>query len=339
MSKYIDSRESVDIDKVEEAFKKGYAEAERKAREEANRVLAKIKRYKKTSFDELAKEVEQEFKDVLEFHLEGAKEDPSRMDWDIEHYIASTLDIKDRSKKHEEAKRRVKNMSPEEKFEIYSKIERKKINENCENKKHSVRELDILYDSMTEEQIEEYINLIYIMSLKEELIEVKTNAMMENTERADIVFGKKDPEDGIRENGHLYEVEESARKIVAVEEMSAKDVIDKEEIIDKAKTALGALFGSSLLGTGAASVASFIAQLAGNTDLSYNLFMSTPIFIAATLALCGVPTIKEFIKNKRAIAEAKKFGLYDLIMDKYKAENDFENYEEHLKEEHGLKLV
>ena len=35
MSKYIDSRESVDIDKVEEAFKAGYAEAERKAREEA----------------------------------------------------------------------------------------------------------------------------------------------------------------------------------------------------------------------------------------------------------------------------------------------------------------
>ena len=75
MSKYIDSKNQVDLDKVEEHFQANYKSAEEYAKEKTDQLLAEIKHFRDHSFQELVKELEEEFeqsreRDVLIYQLE-----------------------------------------------------------------------------------------------------------------------------------------------------------------------------------------------------------------------------------------------------------------------------
>ena len=180
------------------------------------------------------------------------------------------------------------------------------------------------------------MELVYRESLKARLERLRTDVIM-HYQAAPKVFGKDAfAEEDSADNYRFFEVEDSARKIVFVEEMNPKNQIDKDDVIEKIKGGLGYLTGASILGLGAGSVSSLIAELAGNSDLSMNLFKASPLFIAAMLACFGVPTIKDFIKNKQAIAQAKRVGLYDLMIEHFQAEKDVNDYIDELKEIHDV---
>ena len=339
MSKYIKSKEEINIDKVEYYLenhcKLEYELIEEKAREAAQRALETIKHYKETSYEDLAKAEEKEFEEMLKELIEHTKENPSIIDSDLEREIVSTLNNKSTPEKYKEARKIVAGLSPEEKYEKWLKITKERLDENLQESKKHILETDILYDLMTEEQIEKYMELVYRESLKARLERLRTDVIM-HYEAAPKVFGKDAfAKDGSTDN-HIFEVEDSARKIVFVEEKKQKNQIDKDDVIEKIKDGLGYLTGASILGLGAGSVSALIAELAGNSDLSMNLFKASPLFIAAILACCGVPTIKEFIKNKQAIAQAKRVGLYDLMIEHFQAEKDVNDYIEELKDIHAV---
>jgi len=333
MSKYIKTNETTDISKVEEALKAGYEKAEEIAKAEAEDELEQIKHYKATSYEDLVKEAEEKIKNTYEKIINKAKENPEIADERIEDELDATLDIKDPRKRREEVRKAMENLSAEERFQMYCEIRNREQTETLKAKKEFILKRDILFDLMTEEQIQQYINLIYIARLKDQILWAKEEVLYD-ANIAPKVFGKEE-KDGSRDN-RMWEVEEDARKIVYVEEMNARNKMDKYDIIDKIKTGLGYLTGASILGLGAGGVSSLIAELAGNSDLSMNLFKASPLFIAAILACFGVPTIKEFIKNKQAIAEAKKLGLYDAIIERYQADKDAIRYRNQLEEIHDV---
>lgn len=57
MSKYISSKNPVDIEKIDERFQEGYRKSEELAKKEADKLIEEIKYYKSTSSDELIKKL------------------------------------------------------------------------------------------------------------------------------------------------------------------------------------------------------------------------------------------------------------------------------------------
>ena len=64
MSKYISSKNPVDIEKIDERFQEGYRKSEELAKKEADKLIEEIKYYKSTSSDELIKKIDDEYKDL-----------------------------------------------------------------------------------------------------------------------------------------------------------------------------------------------------------------------------------------------------------------------------------
>ena len=71
MSKYISSKNPVDIEKIDEKFKEKYKQSEELAKEKTDKLIEEIKYYKSTSSDELIKKIDEEF-DELYKNVENA---------------------------------------------------------------------------------------------------------------------------------------------------------------------------------------------------------------------------------------------------------------------------
>ena len=107
----------------------------------------------------------------------------------------------------------------------------------------------------------------------------------------------------------------------------------KDESEKNLKDLGGILFTSGFIGLTSGTILAGIAN--GLSDGRISLEM-IPIATGVILACFGVSRLSEFIKDQKKVAEAKKFGLYDMIVDHLKAYGEFKNYEDELKESYEV---
>ena len=338
MAKYIDSSNPVDINKVEELFNAGYKEAEEDAKKEADYLLEEIKHYKETSYDDLKKEVEQRFTGYLTEEIEKAQNEPnsSYVIEQISNVIWHDLEkIKDKGKRLQEARKIAENMPFEEKMKIFTKRRTEILNENLEDELKRVLKTDILFDLMTEEQVKQYVELYYILCLKGSLLNAKTKAMIKSEKELDkngrIFYNTKQGLnfDLVGLSAAVYENE----KITNIRKIDRMESEKKDESEKNLKDLGGILFTSGFIGLTSGTILAGIAN--GLSDGRISLEM-IPIATGVILACFGVSRLSEFIKDQKKVAEAKKFGLYDMIVDHLKAYGEFKNYEDELKESYEV---
>lgn len=340
MSKYIDGNNPVDIAKVEEHYASKLEEAEKKAKKHADGVLERIRHFKEKSYAELIEEKTKELNEELQKEKEEYLEDPNgeRFIWIIKGKLKEKLTDEEKEKKsykqiNEIIESEIRALSSEEKQRIVFEYLDNEYKEIEKEDQETILRDDILYDLMTEDQVEKYITLFYTSILKNELI----GARMEAVREARDELGKKSAllpqekyKDEIYENSRMHVVDDDIRKNVTkiknVEDMERMQESKADSIKNNIQLALECLPGVSLLGT----VSGLIGYLTSNGNPTAGVITGT-LTTAIILALCGVDNLKEIIHTPRAIDEAKKLGLYDLLVEYKIAAKEDDNYYDSLR--------
>ncbi|MBQ3423102.1 MAG: hypothetical protein IJH34_15945 [Romboutsia sp.] len=325
MSKYLDADNPVDMAAVEENYKKGVESAEKRAREQADRLLEEINEYRSKSFEELRADIleransrgnpglssEEYFENLSEeqrnkIYMSYAKE----FLWETKDSEFIDLSIEEQKNAQKEF---VENMPEELKR---SAVEKYRANDEKHTKQRIEECLkkDIIYDMMTEEQIDKYINLYYMHCLKENLHSARTHAIQNAANKLDkeYDFGN-------------YE------KIATIKTLEKDDERVKEEKKDTRKYIAKYFAGTSIGTLVTGGVGSLLGVLAADTA---GVIVGGGLGIGITLAASGCVSINEFFQNKKGVKRAKELGLYDMFVESLKATKEYDEYKEYLEEEY-----
>ena len=380
MSKYISSKNPVDIEKIDEKFKEKYKQSEELAKEKTDKLIEEIKYYKSTSSDELIKKIDEEF-DELYKNVENAPVSLSSIYFisTVKEAIEYELEFKmlgtpDEIKK--ETDRIFNSLDDQEKITLFKRRKKHKLDMAKSKRIHEVITTDMLYDLLTDEQMQQFVELYYLQVLKKALVGDKVDAVIEVSKELD----KKSnlaPVGQKRVSPDLFEAEyypmqtvyEEVEKVTKVEEPIEKELKAIERIKEGAKEIVKKVIIPSGIGLG---VTGFIAGYAklmsdlkipdASQQLGYNaqkfaeqftgapadpiqfqdinvlreVLKKAPFIIGIVLACFGVKKGAEFIRDKRAIDEAKKFGIYDMIIDSINSKEEYKEYVEKLKLINGI---
>ena len=201
-------------------------------------------------------------------------------------------------------------MSSKEIDDLYEEYVESRIEQEQKN--------DIIFDLLTEEQISNLVNLYTEKRFKEHLIEARNDAINKTAED----LGKK----GLKHGYAHYEYE-----IAKIEDVNIQEQADRDKVSDiKDFFAVLAAYitgGTITLGT----IMNLIEFFSGNPELmSLSHYagaaacMAIPIVLA--LPFAGVHSLITFFKDKKAMQKAKELGLYDVIVDSIKSNNEFLEY-------------
>lgn len=361
MSKYIDSKNQVDLDKVEEHFQANYKSAEEYAKEKTDQLLAEIKHFRDHSFQELVKELEEEFEQSRERDKKDSKK-PYCLEYEVKSALREELSEKyPPSSESDELSHAISAkynaLSDEERLDIYFKHSEKRLAEAFEKRKETLQKIDLLYDMMTEEQVEQLIHLYYMSELKRSLVYKREDAMRKaakdlgkETKLTPWIYNSAGDKVGFTDNTGL--VESHVAKVVKKEEIDSKDIITKDKIIANIKDAIKQVGIPTLIAIGATGIIGALSKGPGytaewqgasievlpdtsNINVLQGVIKTAPIILAIFLARYGIKKISE-IKDKDVIEEAKKFGLYDTLVEKMKAKNDYDAFKTELVEARGF---
>lgn len=177
---------------------------------------------------------------------------------------------------------------------------------------------DIIFDLLTEEQISNLVNLYTEKQFKKHLIKARNDAINKTAED----LGKK----GLKHDYGHYEYEIAKIKDVNIQEQADRDKVS--DIKDFFAVLAAYITGGTItLGT----IMNLIEFFSGNPDLmglshyaGAAAFMAMPIVLA--LPFAGGHSLITFFKDKKAMQKAKELGLYDVIVDSIKSNNEFLEY-------------
>ena len=174
------------------------------------------------------------------------------------------------------------------------------------------REIDITYDLLTEEQITNLAKLYYEKQLKKYLAYQKENAI----------------EVAARDLNKKVDHVDYNDLIGRIEDVNNQDEYDRDRV-SEIKGGLALLagifgFGTIALGSGV-NIAELITEGPELMSMSY-YGDAAAICLALLLPTVGVLSLKDFFENKKAIQRAKELGLYDVIVDSIKANNELTDY-------------
>lgn len=359
MSKYISSKNPVDIAKVDEKFKERYKSSEEYAQEQKQQLIDEIKHYKSTSKEDLMEEIEEEYAEKYK-KIDEDLEDLGLDSYSIVSVIKKGLEEELRFKKtsfgidyKKEVDKIFENLTDEEKIIIYKRTKKRELDFSKLDRIFSVTRTDLLYDLLTEEQMEQLVNLYYLQVLKSRLV----------YDKRDSVWSAAD-ELGKESSLIMYPVTAEVEKVTKVEDPFEKEVSQMKKIEEGINEVVKKIIVPSGIGIGITGIVGGIAKLLGRyPDATFQLDVMTkqyvenmtgipqdipvfephdvhviqgvlktaPFIIAAVLACFGVKKLSEFIKDKRAVDEAKKFGIYDMLIEAMDSKKEYENYLEKLK--------
>lgn len=175
-----------------------------------------------------------------------------------------------------------------------------------------IKELYNLYNGMSEYQVKQYLNLYYEKELKKELILSRTHAVEQAAK--DLYKKGEIP---------LHDVLEIAK----IDYMTENEKEKKTNIKEKCKEVLKAVGVSTFMGLAGFIFSAFPLAASGNEIDAIAIGLSVAILsVGGGWSLLGVVSHKD----KKAINQAKKFGIYDLIMDSLKADDKFNKFENEL---------
>lgn len=353
MSKYIDGNNPVDIAKIEENYNKRTKEAEEKAKKIAEETLESIRHYKSMSYEELVAELEAEEAKICQKEKEKYLADPNNEDGKeiIRWYINEHLKDEERKGKSFEKiealiEEKSKALTEEEKKKIvFDRIDSRS-KDWLEWKKGNTLRNDILFDLLTEEQVEKYVSLTYAVWLKRYLIDAKTEAIKESKEDLDknsfIYETKRAYKGSTYTDSRLSEVYKDAisnvTEIQTVENMSEIQESKSQRIKDTLANALYGVPNVILAGAGggiAHLVSSYLTH--GNPSIDTPVTITAVAFtLAVTLAASGANELREIFTRPKVIEEAKKLGIYDMIIESEKSEKEQDKYIENLETIYGV---
>lgn len=308
MSKYLDGNNEIDMQKLEEKYREFTEKAVATAKEDTDAFLEEIKYYREHTFEEIEKDVRA---------LYNSEEYRKSVYEDYAHERACEI-VGEESLDFERIKR-----TENEILLTLSDIEKQNI---IESKIQEIlaykRKNDILYDLITEEQLQKYLELYYTSRLKSELVYARTNAI-DSTATS---LGKQ-------VDGLMYH---EAYNVVNVEYQSDEDKVKKQRIKDGLASIPRALGFSTTAGVVGTLLHNGLLSLITGYSYSEILeeygILTASVLFAAMLTIVGVMNIKDFFESKKAIQRAKDLGIYDLLLEKFKAEENFEAYDNELRD-------
>ena len=165
MAKYFKSKNERNLARVEENCQRNVREAENEAREKTEKFMSKIKHYRESTFEELKEEITAKVAAI-------PSGDIASMDHIINEYAKEQIPQTDKlkgAKLLKERKTFADNLPPEQRRAIYTREIAKVKEEQLRNELSEARRDDILYDLLTDEQVEQFFNLYYAACVKERL--------------------------------------------------------------------------------------------------------------------------------------------------------------------------
>lgn len=267
-------------------------------------------------------------------------------------------------------------LSDQEKITLFKKRKKYKLDMSKAKRIHEVITTDMLYDLLTEDQMQQLVELYYLHILKKELVEDKVDAVIKASRDLDKksnlapVGEKRITPDVI---GAAYvpmdTVYEEVEKVTKVEDPIEKESKAIERIKEGVIEIVKKIIVPSGIGLGITGIIAGYAKImndlkipdAGN-QLEYQaqkyaeqftgvpaepiqyqdvnvlrgVLKTAPFIIGIVLACFGAKKGAEFIRDKRAVAEAKKFGIYDMIIDAINSKEEYKDYIEKLKLINGI---
>lgn len=195
----------------------------------------------------------------------------------------------------------------QENNEFINSLQEKEKKRYLLEEEEKLRQLDILYDMMPEEQIEKYVSLYALYLYKSILLEEEGFAL-----RAE---GKKAPKNsiGIRSWSSVARVIQTT---------------DDVDLIDAIKKATSGALKTGAVGAGIGGAFGFVAGLAVDDSVMMNTLCAAGCLGGAIATMGGFISIKDYFYDKRAIEIAKKEGYYEKVLDTQKTLRDLEEFEE-----------
>ncbi len=288
MSKY-EAQSVEDVDKeFDEILERAKAYAKKKVEEKREEIAY----YKRTDFKEIEAELIEKYK---------AKPDEELLNRDYYKRMPE---------------KQKKGMS----YEEYADYRRKA---QLKSALTSKKELDMLFDLLTDEQIEKLLNLLYEQTLQQKLLEAKEEK----------IFGKdNDKFYTFQENEYTPQVDkirdEVYGRISHIDGQDARKGRKRERIANALKEAAG--YGAFT------AVGSLAGGVVGIHSGTFGLAACTALSGAAAATLCGVVKVASILHNEKAREMAEDLGIYEQVRKQCEALKAYRDYEDQLTKEHNI---
>ena len=262
-------------------------------------------------------EVEKFYRESIKDSQQMALDATDELLKEIEYYRSHTFD----QIEEEERAEYMRDIQPEE---------QPRYEERFQERLDDKRKLDIFYDTMTQEQLNEFAKLYYMRCLRGNLLYDRVSSIRKAAES----LGKKEPKSVTEE----YNMAGSYVTIEAQDDYdkSKKKMIRKDlQMIATGWSIVGGV--TSALAMGGTAV---VALLNGDTFLE--AIKMAPCLVPYILAACvfdgSIITSIICSLDKKSLRKLKEFGVYDLLIDSLKAKDEFYDYIDEIEAANGVEL-
>ena len=219
-----------------------------------------------------------------------------------------------------------------EDIETKAKLEKIDIEFELENAQKDM----LAFGLMTKEQAEKYVSLYFQMCLTANSYEARKKAIYETAKEQ----GAKPPK-CLREKRVIYK---EASRIAKIEEQTEEDISLKNRVVNKIKQIDSKIYNNLRLTLTTIGLGVLISTVTGMCIINNTgnetagitaVLLGSPIIIGGIATAYKTPDIKDYLKDKKTIEEAKNLGLLDHLVNWNKASKEFSDYDKSIREEYG----